>query len=95
MRIERHLTDPNRTVGETEELAAFAFDANEPDAEEAGLAGIVEAPRFWARRSLLALIRHGLAREAFARDLVSIEEKHRAQLAVGQAPRQRRAGHRP
>jgi ribonucleoside-diphosphate reductase alpha chain len=78
MRLERLLTKKPKDAGDDPyagiEFMALAFDANAPDEEDAGLAGLIEIPAGWERRSAIALRRHGFYPAPFNRQLKPVEE---------------------
>lgn len=74
MRIERHLTKKNNDPFKGVSFATLAFDANEPDGDDGALAGILEAPMGWSRRSLGALKKNGFLTAAISAHLRGVEE---------------------
>lgn len=74
MRIERALSQKNRDVFESIECIKLAFDASEPDEGDERLAGIIEIPSSWSRRSVSALVKNGFAQGPIPREVKPIEE---------------------
>ncbi|NDE89775.1 MAG: hypothetical protein EB059_01340 [Alphaproteobacteria bacterium] len=74
MRIERLLTNKDVDVYQGLEFITLAFDGNEPDEEDGNLAGILEVPANWSRRSVTALKQYGFLNAPFSRSLKTVEE---------------------
>ncbi len=74
MRLERLLTRKDADAYQGLEFVTLAFDANPPDEEDGRLAGILEIPANWSRRSVTALKQYGLLNVPFSRRLKSVEE---------------------
>ena len=79
MRIERLLSQKDTATLKGEayqgvEFVTLAFDANGPDEEDGNLAGILEIPASWGRRSVAALKQYGFLNTPFSRSLKTVEE---------------------
>ncbi len=74
MRIERLLTKKDQDAYQGLEFITLAFDANAPDEEDGNLAGILEIPANWSRRSVTALKQYGFLNSPFSRTLKTVEE---------------------
>ncbi len=74
MRVERLLSQKNHEAYEGVDFVTTPFDANEPDGEDPSLAGFVEIPATWSRRSVTSLKKNGFAEGDFSREVTGIEE---------------------
>ncbi len=74
MRIERLLSKKDVDAYQSVEFVTLAFDANQPDEEDGNLAGILEIPASWSRRSVTALKQYGFLNVPFSRSLKTVEE---------------------
>ncbi len=74
MRFDRLLTAKDQDAYAGISFTTGLIDANEPDGEDAALAGVVEFPTNWPRRSVEALLKNGLLAQPFHRELKASEE---------------------